>query len=255
MFCSPIAFIIPLAVSIIRGIAFPAIASRDKPLVTNAPILSSETISSNSTPYPKVPLAAITGFASSTPASVTPIATPPRFFSSIAHSSYQPRLQSPPSAHAQPPHSAGSPAESWQTSPRYPPAPPCHETSPRQTAPRRTRAVHAGHSYTACNGSFPVPAPCSYIPGANITHHPPIGRVAVQHQPPPLRRRHPPRFNIQLGIHLPHRTPHRQPHSPARVRRERPFKRLRQKLLHCILRLLLADPQRLERLRVQRQIR
>ena len=50
IFCSPIAFIIPAAVSTIRGEAFPAIGSSDSPLVTNAPILFSETISSNSTP-------------------------------------------------------------------------------------------------------------------------------------------------------------------------------------------------------------
>ena len=49
-FCKPMAFIIPAGVSMMRGLAFPTIGSRDNPLVTNAPIRSSETISSNSTP-------------------------------------------------------------------------------------------------------------------------------------------------------------------------------------------------------------
>src|ERR1019366_9287135 len=73
IFCRPTAFIMPAGVSMMRGLAFPAIGSRDRPLVTKAPIRSSETISSNSTPYPKVPLAAITGEPNSTPAIVTRI--------------------------------------------------------------------------------------------------------------------------------------------------------------------------------------
>src|ERR1019366_470808 len=73
MVCSPTAFIMPAGVSMMRGLGLPAIGSRDRPLVTKAPIRSSETISSNSTPYPKVPLAAITGERNSTPAIVTRI--------------------------------------------------------------------------------------------------------------------------------------------------------------------------------------
>ena len=50
MFCRPTAFIIPAGLSMMRGLALPAIGSRERPLVTNAPMRSSETISSNSSP-------------------------------------------------------------------------------------------------------------------------------------------------------------------------------------------------------------
>ncbi len=50
MFWSPIAFIMPAAVSMMRGAGLPAIGLHDRPLVTKAPIRSKERISSNSTP-------------------------------------------------------------------------------------------------------------------------------------------------------------------------------------------------------------
>jgi len=58
------AFSMPAAVSQRRGGGFPIIGSFDNPLTTNAPSLLRWTTSSNSTPYPNVPLAAITGFLS-----------------------------------------------------------------------------------------------------------------------------------------------------------------------------------------------
>ena len=62
IFCSPIAFSMPAAVSNIRGGGLPAIGSRESPFTTKPPSLSRVTMSSNSTPYPKVPLAAMIGF-------------------------------------------------------------------------------------------------------------------------------------------------------------------------------------------------
>ena len=49
-FCSPMAFSMPAAVWMMRGAGWPAIGSSEIPLVTNPPIRSSETISSNSMP-------------------------------------------------------------------------------------------------------------------------------------------------------------------------------------------------------------
>jgi hypothetical protein len=53
---------IPLAVSQIRGAGLPSIGCRDKPFTTIPPSESRFTSWANSTPYPNVPLAAMTGF-------------------------------------------------------------------------------------------------------------------------------------------------------------------------------------------------
>ena len=50
MFCRPMAFSIPAAVSNRRGGGLPGIGSRERPLVTNPPSRLSVTTSSNSTP-------------------------------------------------------------------------------------------------------------------------------------------------------------------------------------------------------------
>ena len=66
-FCRPIAFIIPLWISAIRGVGFPVQGTSATPLVTTAPSLFKSTNSLYSAPEPKVPEAVITGFFNSTP--------------------------------------------------------------------------------------------------------------------------------------------------------------------------------------------
>src|SRR5579884_1615579 len=68
MFCSPTEFSIPAAVSKSRGLGLPAIGVADRPLVTMPPSFFKLTMSSNSTPYAKVPLAARMGFCRRIPA-------------------------------------------------------------------------------------------------------------------------------------------------------------------------------------------
>src|SRR5581483_6374943 len=60
--CNPIAFSMPAGVSTIRGGGCPSRASRNSPLVTSAPSEERSTRSAYSTPYPKQPLAATSGF-------------------------------------------------------------------------------------------------------------------------------------------------------------------------------------------------
>src|SRR5689334_2192819 len=62
--------IIPPSVSHKRGGGLPRMGSRDRPLTTIPPIAFRSATFSNSTPYPYVPEAAITGFCSSAPQSV-----------------------------------------------------------------------------------------------------------------------------------------------------------------------------------------
>jgi hypothetical protein len=62
MFCNPIAFTNPLAVSQIRGAGEPSMGWMESPLVTTAPRRLISTSGENSIPYPNVPLAAIMGF-------------------------------------------------------------------------------------------------------------------------------------------------------------------------------------------------
>src|SRR5438045_2564717 len=68
MFCRPMEFSMPAAVSKTRGGGLPGMGSRERPLTTKPPSFSSATMSSNSTPYPKVPLAAMIGFLKLMPA-------------------------------------------------------------------------------------------------------------------------------------------------------------------------------------------
>ena len=63
IFSRPIVFNIPEEVSIILGTGFPVRGFIERPLVQNPPNLFKSTNSENSSPYPKVPEAAITGFA------------------------------------------------------------------------------------------------------------------------------------------------------------------------------------------------
>jgi len=71
MFCKPIEFSMPAAVSNKRGGGLPTIGSRESPLLTKPPSFSSVTTSSNSIPYPNVPDAARTGFLKLSPAKLT----------------------------------------------------------------------------------------------------------------------------------------------------------------------------------------
>src|SRR5699024_4479191 len=66
-FWRPMAFIIPLWTSAIRGVGLPGQGTSATPLVTTAPSLFKSTNSLYSAPEPKVPEAVITGFFNSTP--------------------------------------------------------------------------------------------------------------------------------------------------------------------------------------------
>ena len=66
-FWRPMAFIIPLWTSAIRGVGFPVQGTSATPLLTTAPSLFKSTNSLYSAPDPKVPEAVITGFFNSTP--------------------------------------------------------------------------------------------------------------------------------------------------------------------------------------------
>jgi hypothetical protein len=63
-FCKPMAFSIPAGDSTMRGIGFPERRSGVMPLLTNAPRRSMLMTLAYSSPYPKHPEAAITGFRS-----------------------------------------------------------------------------------------------------------------------------------------------------------------------------------------------
>src|SRR3954470_1371894 len=58
------AFSIPAGVSTIRGGAWPSRSARNRPLTATPPRLARSTMSLYSTPYPKHPLAAMSGFGS-----------------------------------------------------------------------------------------------------------------------------------------------------------------------------------------------
>src|SRR6185436_10454557 len=60
--CRPIAFNMPEGVSTMRGAGCPSRSARNSPLDTIAPSVDRSTMSAYSTPYPKQPLAAISGF-------------------------------------------------------------------------------------------------------------------------------------------------------------------------------------------------
>src|SRR5207237_6497854 len=60
--CSPIAFSMPAGVSTMRGAGCPSRAERKSPFETMAPSVDRSTTSAYSTPYPKQPLAASSGF-------------------------------------------------------------------------------------------------------------------------------------------------------------------------------------------------
>src|SRR3954471_19737263 len=62
--CSPIAFSMPAGVSTIRGGGWPSRSLRNNPLTATPPSVDRSTTSAYSTPYPKHPLAAISGLAS-----------------------------------------------------------------------------------------------------------------------------------------------------------------------------------------------
>ena len=70
-FCKPIAFIIPLAVSQTLGGLFPGLGFNDVPFVIIPPNLLKSKNSENSSPYPKVPDATVTGFFIFIPANST----------------------------------------------------------------------------------------------------------------------------------------------------------------------------------------
>src|SRR5262245_15365209 len=63
--CRPIAFSMPDGVSTMRSGGWPSRSLRKSPLVTNAPSVVRSTAPAYSSPYPKQPLAAISGLASS----------------------------------------------------------------------------------------------------------------------------------------------------------------------------------------------
>src|SRR5579871_3256568 len=72
-FCNPMAFSIPAAVSTRRGAGLPNIGARESPLTTIAPSAFRSRSCANSSPYPNVPLAAITGFFRRIPAISTAV--------------------------------------------------------------------------------------------------------------------------------------------------------------------------------------
>ena len=70
-FCNPIALSIPLFVSAIRGVGFPAHGTLATPFVVTAPSFSRSTNSLYSIPEPNVPEAVVTGFLNVIPAKFT----------------------------------------------------------------------------------------------------------------------------------------------------------------------------------------
>lgn len=87
-FCSPTAFIIPLAVSMILGAGFPSQGWKETPFVTTAPSRSRSTNSLYSCPEPNVPDAGITGFFSVMPAISTDVSIPSSSFLEAHYNSY-----------------------------------------------------------------------------------------------------------------------------------------------------------------------
>ena len=79
-FCSPTAFIIPLAVSMILGAGFPSHGTHETPFVTTAPSRFKSTNPLYSCPEPNVPDAGITGFFNLMPAISTDVFIPSASF-------------------------------------------------------------------------------------------------------------------------------------------------------------------------------
>ena len=75
-FCNPMAFNIPLGVSVTLGVGLPGQGTLATPLVTMAPKRFKSTNRPYSIPEPKVPEAVMTGFFNSTPAILTLVSIP-----------------------------------------------------------------------------------------------------------------------------------------------------------------------------------